>query len=137
MRSAHSPSIHTSRKRDTNLCSYEYHRAVAPRKLGGGEKPMAKNSRIIKRSLIVGGHKTSVSLEDVFWEEFRSIACERGISLSELAGGIDSDRQHANLSSALRLFVLEHRRIQAEDTQNDPKGESVDSRGPRRDRPSR
>ena len=97
----------------------------------------AKNSRIIKRSLIVGGHKTSVSLEDVFWEEFRSIARERGISLSQLAGSIDSDRQHANLSSALRLFVFGHRRTQAEDnanTQNEPKGESVHSRGARRDR---
>lgn len=66
-------------------------------------------SRVVKRSLVVGGHKTSVSLEDVFWDELRAIAQQRGMHLSELVGGIDSERQHNNLSSAIRLFVFEYR----------------------------
>jgi predicted DNA-binding ribbon-helix-helix protein len=64
-------------------------------------------SRVIKRSLVVGGHKTSVSLEDVFWNALRTIAHNRGIHLSQLVGTIDSERQHCNLSSAIRLFVFE------------------------------
>lgn len=67
-------------------------------------------SRVTKRSLVVGGHKTSVSLEDAFWNELRSIAHNRELHLSELVGAIDAERQHGNLSSALRLFVLEHLR---------------------------
>ena len=64
-------------------------------------------SRVIKRSLVVGGHKTSVSLEDVFWNALRTIAHNRHIHLSQLVGAIDSERQHCNLSSAIRLFVFE------------------------------
>jgi predicted DNA-binding ribbon-helix-helix protein len=64
-------------------------------------------SRVVKRSLVVGGHKTSVSLEDVFWNELRAIAHRRRLHLSQLVGTIDSERQHGNLSSAIRLFVFE------------------------------
>jgi predicted DNA-binding ribbon-helix-helix protein len=64
---------------------------------------------VTKRSLVVGGHKTSVSLEDAFWIELRSIAHNLGVHLSQLVGSIDSERQHSNLSSAIRLFVLEYR----------------------------
>jgi predicted DNA-binding ribbon-helix-helix protein len=67
-----------------------------------------RKSRVAKRSIIVGRHKTSVSLEDVFWNELQAIACERGVPLSKLVGGIDSERQNRNLSSALRVFVFEH-----------------------------
>ena len=63
-------------------------------------------SSIIKRSIIIEGHKTSVSLEDAFWEGLRDIAKRRGETLSCLVGGIAADRQHGNLSSAIRLFVL-------------------------------
>lgn len=65
-------------------------------------------SRVIKRSLVVGGHKTSVSLEDVFWNELRWIAGNRHLHLSQLVGSIDADRQHCNLSSAIRLFVFQN-----------------------------
>lgn len=65
-------------------------------------------SRVVKRSLVVGGHKTSVSLEDVFWNELRWIADNRHLHLSQLVGSIDADRQHCNLSSAIRLFVFEN-----------------------------
>ena len=65
-------------------------------------------SRVIKRSLVVGGHKTSVSLEDAFWGELRAIAQKLDVHLSQLVGSIDSERQHNNLSSAIRLFVFEY-----------------------------
>ena len=59
-----------------------------------------------KRSIVVSGRKTSVSLEDQFWNSLKEIARERNMTLGELVGAIDADRQHANLSSAIRLFVL-------------------------------
>ena len=63
-------------------------------------------SSILKRSVVIAGHKTSVSLEDTFWECLREIAKDRGQTLGQLVAGIDEDRQCANLSSAIRLFVL-------------------------------
>ena len=63
-------------------------------------------SRISKRSIIIAGHKTSVSLEDEFWDSLKEIAKERSITLGALVAAIDADRQHTNLSSAIRLFVL-------------------------------
>jgi len=66
------------------------------------------NSPVVKRSVVVGGHKTSVSLEEAFWLGMKEISGERGVTLSELVGWIDGGRQHGNLSSAIRLFVLDH-----------------------------
>ena len=63
-------------------------------------------STVIKRSIVVAGRKTSVSLEDPFWNGLKEIAKGQGVTLSDLIAGIESDRQHSNLSSALRLFVL-------------------------------
>jgi predicted DNA-binding ribbon-helix-helix protein len=62
---------------------------------------------VLKRSIVVGRHKTSVSLEDVFWNELRAIAHDLGMHLSQLVARIDAERQHGNLSSAIRLFVFE------------------------------
>ena len=67
-------------------------------------------SPVIKRSIVIGGHKTSVSLEDAFWTDLRQIARDRATTLSRLVEGIDSDRGLGNLSSAIRLFVLDHHR---------------------------
>jgi predicted DNA-binding ribbon-helix-helix protein len=75
-------------------------------------------SRVLKRSIVVGRHRTSISLEDVFWNELREIAHRRGVHLSELVGHIDGERQHCNLSSAIRMFVFEHARGRAESVQN-------------------
>ncbi len=58
-----------------------------------------------KRSVIVAGHATSVSLEPEFWDELKRIATARGQSLNQLIGEVDADRP-GNLSSALRVFVL-------------------------------
>ena len=65
-------------------------------------------SLVIKRSIIIGGHKTSVSLEDDFWNALKGIAHGRGETLSHLIASIDASRQFDNLSSALRVFVLQH-----------------------------
>jgi predicted DNA-binding ribbon-helix-helix protein len=65
-------------------------------------------SPVIKRSIVVGGHKTSVSLEEAFWSGMKDIAGQRGNTLSDLVSEIDGNRQQGNLSSAIRLFVLEH-----------------------------
>jgi predicted DNA-binding ribbon-helix-helix protein len=70
-------------------------------------------STVVKRSIVLAGHKTSVSLEDAFWEGLKDIASTRHKTLSELIDGIDVDRTHANLSSAIRLFVLNHYQGQA------------------------
>jgi predicted DNA-binding ribbon-helix-helix protein len=72
-------------------------------------------SAVVKRSIVVAGHKTSVSLEDEFWSGLKEIAARRVTTLSELAGAIDNERQHTNLSSALRLFVLDFYRSRASD----------------------
>jgi predicted DNA-binding ribbon-helix-helix protein len=65
-------------------------------------------SKIVKRSIVVAGHKTSVSLEEAFWRGLKDVAADRHVTLSDLVGAIDSERQHGNLSSAIRLFVLGH-----------------------------
>jgi predicted DNA-binding ribbon-helix-helix protein len=67
-------------------------------------------SPVIKRSIVIAGHKTSVSLEDAFWTSLKDIADDRNVTLSDLVSSIDTDRQHGNLSSAIRLFVLDHYR---------------------------
>ena len=70
-------------------------------------------SSVVKRSIVIASHKTSVSLEDAFWSSLKEIASERDETLSSLVVKIDADRQHRNLSSAIRLFVLNHVRDQA------------------------
>ena len=79
-----------------------------------------KKSLVIERSIVVGGHKTSVSLEDDFWAALREIALRDRTTLSGLVASIDSQRRHDNLSSAVRLFVFNHyrQRIEAEASAN-------------------
>jgi len=67
-------------------------------------------SPVVKRSIVIAGHKTSVSLEDAFWGGLKEIALSRRTTLSDLVASIDGERQHGNLSSAIRLFVLDHYR---------------------------
>jgi predicted DNA-binding ribbon-helix-helix protein len=70
-------------------------------------------SPVVKRSIVIRGHKTSVSLEEAFWIGMKEISHERAVTLSELVGEIDTNRQLGNLSSAIRLFVLDHYRSRA------------------------
>jgi predicted DNA-binding ribbon-helix-helix protein len=67
-------------------------------------------SPVVKRSIVIAGHKTSVSLEDAFWQGLKQIAAERTMTLSDMVASIDTDRRHGNLSSAIRLFVLDYYR---------------------------
>ena len=66
-------------------------------------------ARPVKHSLTLRGHRTSVSLEEPFWEAFREIAAERGVAVAALAAEIDEERgDAAGLASAIRVFVLDH-----------------------------
>lgn len=69
-------------------------------------------SPVVKRSIVIAGHKTSVSLEDAFWTGLKEIAGDRDLTLSDLIASIDTERRHGNLSSAIRVFVLDHYRAQ-------------------------
>jgi predicted DNA-binding ribbon-helix-helix protein len=69
-------------------------------------------SPVVKRSIVIAGHKTSVSLEDAFWKSLKEIAGSREITLSDLVASIDTRRHDGNLSSAIRLFVLDYYRAQ-------------------------
>ena len=71
--------------------------------LGG----LSMKSLVVKRSVALAGRETSVSLEDAFWNRLKEIAGHQGMTLSDLIAAIDSRRQHRNLSSALRIFVLD------------------------------
>ena len=79
-------------------------------------------SPVIKRSIVIAGHKTSVSLENAFWTALKEIAIGREKTLSDVVGEIDSGRPHGNLSSAIRLFVLDHYRVKTN-------GHAVESSG--------
>ena len=73
-------------------------------------------SLIVKRSVIIDGQKTSVSLEDPFWTDLKKIAHAQQMTLSALVAEIDGTREHGNLSSAIRLFDLRHVRNAAKGT---------------------
>ncbi len=77
-------------------------------------------SPVVKRSIVLSGHKTSVSLEDAFWRGLKDIATTRRMTLSDLVGRIDSERKHGNLSSAIRLFVLDHYRARRSELERPP-----------------
>ena len=67
-------------------------------------------SLVIQRTINIAGRKTSVSLEDAFWKALKQIAATKGVPVSRLVSMIDKERQNANLSSAIRLFVLDYYR---------------------------
>jgi len=72
----------------------------------------AAPQRVVKRSLSISGHRTSISLEEIFWSELRAIAERRARSVASLVAEIDAGRGEANLSSALRVFVLQQAKKQ-------------------------
>jgi predicted DNA-binding ribbon-helix-helix protein len=75
-------------------------------------------SSIQRRYIVIDGHKTCVSLEDAFWSDLKEIAHSRGATVSKLVAQIDDTRRQGNLSSAIRLYVLEQIRTHGKD---DPK----------------
>ena len=70
--------------------------------------PADRGTAVAKRSLTVAGHRTSISLEDAFWIGLRDIATARAVTVAGLVAEIDRARGAANLSSAIRVFVLDH-----------------------------
>jgi predicted DNA-binding ribbon-helix-helix protein len=64
--------------------------------------------KVPKRSIEIDGRNTSISLEDAFWECLQKIADERKVTPSRLISGIEAGRRTGNLSSVLRVFILEH-----------------------------
>ena len=71
-----------------------------------GPARAAGSSAICKRSLAIAGHRTSISLDEAFWQGLRRIAQHRKLSVAALVSEIDATRGEANLSSAIRVFVL-------------------------------
>ena len=78
--------------------------------MGYNEGPNKMKSSIVKRSIVIDGHKTSVSLEDAFWTVLKDIAHAECATVSKIVADIDKKRKLGNLSSALRLFVLDRTR---------------------------
>jgi len=79
-------------------------------------------SAIAKRSVVLRGHKTSVSLENEFWDGLREIAEIKTVTLTSLLEQIDNDRRNANLSSAIRIFVFDYFRRRAGNNPTPPQG---------------
>jgi len=71
-------------------------------------------SLVAKRSVTLGGHKTSVTLEDDFWDALRSIAHRDNTTVVSLIGQINQTRNKSNLSSAIRVFVLKRSAMTAD-----------------------
>jgi predicted DNA-binding ribbon-helix-helix protein len=100
-------------------------------------------SRVVKRSITISGHRTSVSLEDAFWTALKDIAAFRQMTLSDLVMAVDHARQHNNLSSCLRVFVIDFHRAQSADLPDVQKAPQVGSpsakagRLPKAGRPTR
>ncbi|HWK94828.1 MAG TPA: ribbon-helix-helix domain-containing protein [Pseudolabrys sp.] len=72
-------------------------------------------SLVTKRSIVIAGHKTSVSLEDAFWDELKMFAEQQRMTLSSVVNDIDTKRDGGNLSSAIRLFVLQRAQARAKE----------------------
>ena len=72
-------------------------------------------SAIVKRSIVLAGHKTSVSLEDAFWNGLKEIGRGRNVPVNALVADIQTSRRQGNLSSTIRVFVLDHFRTQTTD----------------------
>jgi predicted DNA-binding ribbon-helix-helix protein len=80
-----------------------------------GRAGVSMKSTVVKRSVKIAGHTTSVSLEDAFWSALKEIANGRNMTVTELVTFINAKREHPNLSSAIRLFVLNHFHIQLDE----------------------
>ena len=88
------------------------------------------SSPVAKRSIVIGGHKTSVSLEDAFWAGLKELAAARHSTLSDLVREIGKSRRAGNLSSAIRLFVLQSYRDRANQSAGGPSAQTGQSQPP-------
>ena len=88
-------------------------RASTRRRAPPAARPGAVAMRPVKRSFSIAGHKTSISLEAPFWDCLREVAAGESVSMAELVRRIDSTRDGANLSSAVRVWLLAYYKAQA------------------------
>ena len=79
---------------------------IEPRQ-SSDDEPRAGGAAVTKRSLVIAGHRTSISLEEAFWRELKALAKRRSLSVNALVAEIDANRGGANLSSAIRVFMFE------------------------------
>jgi predicted DNA-binding ribbon-helix-helix protein len=86
------------------------------------DRPRRK-SLVVKRSVSLDGHRTSMALEDAFWDALKGIATAQGTSVGRLLETIDSERLHTNLSSVVRLFVLNYYRSRCSPERPKPSGD--------------
>ena len=86
--------------------------AIGSRPAMATPEPIAPTA-IVKHSLVVAGHRTSISLEDAFWQALRAAAAARGLSIAALVSEIDEGRGDANLSSAIRVHLLQTLAVRA------------------------
>ena len=98
--------LRNSRAKHDESCADKVTTAPVDCRTETDEVPL--KSRVIKRSIVIGGHRTSVSLEDAFWDGLKEIARGREAHVSDIVCAIDGERQYCNLSSAIRLFVFSH-----------------------------
>jgi predicted DNA-binding ribbon-helix-helix protein len=89
-------------------CFHGLVRLLSSAVTGNSVDSKMRTINVPKRSLVVGGHKTSITVESSFWEGLREIAKHRGTTLAALVTEVDQRRNQANLSSAIRLFVLDY-----------------------------
>ena len=82
--------------------------APAPRGHSDNETRADNETRLTKRSVAIAGHYTSISLEQIFWAQLKAIAANRSQSVASLVASIDASRSSANLSSAIRVFILKN-----------------------------
>lgn len=75
-------------------------------KSAGPSLRLGRETEVVKHSLTIEGHRTSISLEQIFWDQVKELASQKNRSLASLVSEIDSARGEANLSSAIRVFVL-------------------------------
>ena len=74
-------------------------------------------STVSKRSMLIAGHPTSISLEEAFWQGLKAVAQDRGLSIAALVTEIDGAREAANLSSTIRVFLFNRYKDQADKTE--------------------
>ena len=72
-----------------------------------GKETAVGSGVVPKRTVTIAGRKTSITLENAFWDSLREIAIQRDMAVSDLVASINADRQYKNLSSAVRVFVLD------------------------------
>ncbi|MGY8935469.1 MAG: ribbon-helix-helix domain-containing protein [Alphaproteobacteria bacterium] len=95
------------------------HETPSPRTMNHSEASEDVPGEMRKRSVVIAGHRTSVSLENAFWEALKQEAAARGQTINQIITGIDKQR-YGNLSSAIRLFILKNIRSAVKQTQPKP-----------------